>query len=536
MRPQESGGNGPASRVERLFAALRERGDAEALVFGGRTYSFAELDRLSRRYAAGLASIGIRRGDRVAVFAESSPEVVIALLGHYRSGVIHVPVNTRYRVEEAGHILRDSAARAVLFAPGSEQAKVLDDIGDLAPVERRIALGARAGRSGVPTWDELLDRGEASEALAPRDSDTAVLVYTSGTTGKSKGAALSFRALVDNMLALTGGWRFSAEDRLVLALPLFHVHGLCIGVHGSLLHGMAMMLSAKFDAREIVRQFEEAGATVFIGVPTMYVRLLELLGARPEAGTALGRGRLFTSGSAALPAADFAAFEKATGHRILERYGMTETLFTLTNPYESERRRPGTVGVPVEGCTVRIVDDGGREMPPGEPGEIHVRSNGKMTEYWNRPEETRSSLRDGWFVTGDVGARDADGYVRILGRSSVDVIKSGGYKISSREIEDVVAGHPAVAEVAVVGVPDRVWGERIVAVVVSRAGRPASEELAAELVGLCVRSLASYKSPREIRFVGELPRNALGKIQKHRILETLSQSNSPNPESSADTP
>jgi acyl-CoA synthetase (AMP-forming)/AMP-acid ligase II len=296
---------------------------------------------------------------------------------------------------------------------------------------------------------------------------------------------------------------------------------------------MAILLSAKFEAGAIVRQFAESGATVFMGVPTMYVRLLEHLGARPEASSSLARGRLFTSGSAALPAADFEAFERATGHRILERYGMTETLFTLTNAYEAKNRRPGTVGMSVTGCAVRIVDDEGGEARPGEPGEIHVRSNGQMTEYWGRPEETRASFRDGWFVTGDVGTRDAEGIVRILGRSSVDVIKSGGFKISSREIEDVVSGHPVVREVAVVGVPDRVWGERIVAVVVPRDSGADPDTLGAEIVALCARSLAGYKTPREVRIARELPRNALGKIQKHRILETLSESDSANPDAPA---
>jgi acyl-CoA synthetase (AMP-forming)/AMP-acid ligase II len=517
----EGDGDGSSSRVRRLFAALRENGDAEALVYGGRSYSFAELDRLSRRYAAGLASFGIRRGDRVAVFAESSPELVVSLLGHYRSGVIHVPINTRYRAEEARHILLDSGARVILFASGSEQAAVLESIGPLPGLDRRIAIGARPAPDGCVAWDDLLDRDPAAAFADPvaGDAEIAVLVYTSGTTGKSKGAALSFRALVDNTSSLTTGWRFAREDRLALALPLFHVHGLCIGIHGALLHGMAILLSGRFDAAEIVRQFEAEGATVFMGVPTMYVRLLEHLDAHPEAAKSLANARLFTSGSAPLPAADFARFEHATGHRILERYGMTETLFTLTNPYAGERRA-GTVGFPVDGCAVRIVDEAGRDVPDGEPGEILVESNGQMTEYWGRESDTRAAFRGGWFVTGDVGQRDADGFVRILGRQSVDVIKSGGFKISAREIEDVLAALPRIREVAVVGAADPLWGERVVAAVVLRD--PGEEAgIAAEVDALCGRSLADYKRPKEIRIVPELPRNALGKVQKHRIVEEL---------------
>jgi malonyl-CoA/methylmalonyl-CoA synthetase len=488
---------------------MNERPGAEALVFRDRSYTFGDLDRLSAAYAARLDGLGIRRGDRVAVFAESSPEVVLALLGHYRLGVIHVPINTRYRAEEAGHILRDSGARAVLFEPDSAQDDVLREIRDVPALEHRIPMETvTSAESRVP----------GPESRLPSDSSIALIVYTSGTTGKSKGAALSYAALVENMDALTTAWRFSSADRLVLSLPLFHVHGLCIGVHGALLHGMTLLLSSRFDAVDVVDAFARRGATVFMGVPTMYVRLLEHLEKHPDAAAALRRGRLFTSGSAALPAADFEAFERSTGHRILERYGMTETLFTLSNPYDGERR-PGTVGLPVPGCAVRLVDEAGRETPSGEAGEILVRGSGLMRAYWARPEETRAAFRDGWFATGDVARRDSDGYVRILGRKSVDIIKSGGFKISAREIEDVIAAHPRVREVAVVGAPDRVWGERIVAAVVPR--EPDAPALTDEVRDLCARSLADYKRPKEVRIVSELPRNALGKVQKHRIVAEI---------------
>jgi acyl-CoA synthetase (AMP-forming)/AMP-acid ligase II len=428
-----------------------------------------------------------------------------------------VPLNTRYRAAEAGHILRDSGARAVLFSPGSEQARLLGEIGPLPSLEHRIALGGDGGGSTV-SFDRLLAAGEQAGEPAAADEDVALIVYTSGTTGKSKGAALSYRAMADNMDALTSMWGFSSEDRLIVCLPLFHVHGLCIGVHGALLHGTTVLLSPRFDASEVVESFERRGATVFMGVPTMYVRLLEHLAAHPEAAAALARARLFTSGSAALPAADFSAFERATGHRILERYGMTETLFTLSNPYERERR-PGTVGLPVRGCEVHLVDESGDDLPEGQTGEILVRGNGLMNGYWGRSEETRAAFRDGWFATGDVARRDPDGYFRILGRKSVDIIKSGGFKISAREIEDVIASHPRVREVAVVGAPDRVWGERIVAAVVPRAGDPGP--LTDEVRDLCARSLADYKRPKEVRIVAELPRNALGKVQKHRIVDEI---------------
>ena len=513
------------SRVERLFAALESSGEKPALVFEGRTWTFADLDRLSRRYARGLAAAGFASGDRIAVYAETSPEVVVALLGHHRLGALHVPINTRYRGEELSHVLQDSGAKAILLGAGTEGERVLDGIATPPALRHRIVVGARAPRAGDLAFERLIEtdrpRGESDAAPAPADADTAILLYTSGTTGKSKGVELSFRAIVENTEAVTRLWRFEPRDRMALALPLFHVHGLCLGIHGALLHGMTTLLFERFEAARIVQAFAESGATVFQGVPTMYVRLLDLLAARPEDAQALRRARLFTAGSAGLPADDFAAFEERTGQRILERYGMSETLFTLSNPYED--RRPGTVGLPVPGCEVQIVGEEGLEAAAGEPGEVLVKSNGIMTGYWGKPAETAASFQDGWFATGDVARRGADGYITIVGRKSVDVIKSGGFKISAREIEDVLRRHPRVREVAVVGAPDRVWGQTILAAVVLQSGETAPSEAALldELASFCARHLADYKRPRAVRILAELPRNALGKVQKHRILEEL---------------
>ena len=512
--------------VDRLFSAIAARPEKPAIVFEGRAWTFADLDSLSAAYARGLSAKGIEPGDRVAVFAETSPEVVVALLGHYRLGAIHVPINTRYRGAEVTHILEDSGARAILLRAGSPCARVLEDLAPPAGLVFRIWTG---GENPAPhpedvAFDRLVETASLARETAPlpADEDPAILLYTSGTTGKSKGVELSFRALVANTEAVTRLWRFCPQDRMALALPLFHVHGLGLGVHGALVNGMTLLLFERFDAGRIVEAFERDRATLLQGVPTMYVKLLELLEKRPETASALARGRLFTSGSAALSADDFHRFEELTGHRILERYGMSETLFTLSNPYED--RRPGTVGLPVTGCEIRIVDDSGREAGPDEPGEILARSNGMMTRYWRRPEETAVSFRDGWFVTGDVARRDRDGYVTIAGRKSVDFIKSGGFKISAREIEDVLRRHPRVKDVAVVGAPDRVWGQRIVAAVVlnpSSGPAPSSESLLEELSTFCAKSLADYKRPREVRVIEDLPRNALGKIQKHRLLESI---------------
>jgi malonyl-CoA/methylmalonyl-CoA synthetase len=514
------------SRIDRLFAALTDRAGQTALEFKNTTLTFGDLDVLSRRYARGLSAAGISAGDRVAVFAETSPEVVVALLGHYRLGAIHVPINTRYRGEELSHILEDSGARAVLLRAGSATTGVLDELRQTQhSLQSRIWIGA-GDPSASPEdlfFERLVEsdvpRAERDRPPAPSDEDTAFLLYTSGTTGAGKGVEHSFRAVVDNTLSVTQLWRFDASDRLALSLPLFHVHGLCLGVHGALLHGMTTLLFEKFDARRILRAFAGDGATVFQGVPTMYVRLLEAAAESPENAHALSRGRLFTAGSAALPADDFARFEELTGHRILERYGMSETLFTLSNTYED--RQPGTVGFPVPGCEARVVEESGREAAPGEAGELYVRSNGLMTRYWRRPEETVGSYRDGWFVTGDMARRDGNGRFSMAGRKSVDFIKSGGFKISAREVEDVLRRHPRIKDVAVVGAPDRVWGQRIVAAVVLEASdaRPSPTDLLQELSAFCARSLADYKRPREVRVLDELPRNALGKVQKHRLLD-----------------
>jgi malonyl-CoA/methylmalonyl-CoA synthetase len=498
----------------RLWTNLAARRGETALVCESAALTFGDLDALSRGYAGRLASLGLSPGDRVAVFAETAPEAIAALLGHLRSGLLHVPINTRYRAEEARHILEDSGAAAVLVRTGESGAAVVDEILASSPSIplRRLEIGdvVRAGGE------------EVANPVLPADADPAVLVYTSGTTGKSKGAVLSGRALAGNTLAVTDLWRFHPRDRVVLALPLFHVHGLCLGVLGVLLHGAAILLLPRFDAGSVVKAFAEDGATVFMGVPTMYARLLEHLRADPAAGGILARGRLFTSGSAPLPADQFDAFRELTGHAILERYGMSETLFTLSNPYEGERR-PGTVGLAVPGCAIRVVDDHGQEAPPGATGELWVESNGMMSEYWGRPAETASAFRGEWFATGDVVRVARDGYVTILGRKSADFIKSGGFKISAREIEDVVRRHPRVGDAAVVGAPDPVWGERIVAAVTlkDRAPRPSEQDLLGEISALCAGALADYKRPREVRILEELPRNVLGKVQKHRLAELL---------------
>jgi len=433
-------------------------------------------------------------GDRVAALAPSSPQLVAAMLGTYAVGAIWVPINTRYRATEVGHILEDAKPSLLLCDPS---------LHDALPAHQ------------VPMRD-LADppAAEASLAVLPDDAP-AMLIYTSGTTGRSKGATLSMAAVVDGIAALTGLWGWTDQDVLSLQLPLFHVHGLCIGVFGSLLAGMTMLMHRKFSAASVVADVDECGATVFMGVPTMYTRLLEHLRSVPTDGERLAKARLFTAGSAALPAADLEAFERFTGHRILERYGMSETLITFSNPLSGERR-PGSVGREVPGVVSRVVDDEGAEVDVGTVGELQVQTPAMMTGYWNNAGATAESFDGPWFRTGDVVTRDADGYLRIVGRKSVDIIKSGGFKISAREIEEALLLHPAVAEAAVVGLADATWGERIEAAVVLE--EPASAEA---LIEHAATLLADYKKPRAVHVMDVLPRNALGKLQKVALKRQL---------------
>lgn len=463
--------------TSRLVGMLGDMADRGLVIEHEGALSGAELEALVSAYARWLTRThALTPGDRVALLSELTPLTIAALIAHLRLGLVHVPVPPRYSPDEVAHIVSDSGG--VLVRP-----------------------------------DELvLEHGPFDWPAPPRDDALAWLVYTSGTTGRPKGVMMTHRALAANLLAITGLWEITAADRVIASLPLFHVHGLGLAVLGSLLRGASIVLISKFSAERVVGAFSD-GATVFMGVPTMYHLLLEHLAAHPADCAGLRRARLFTAGSAALSAASFREFERLTGHAILERYGMTETGFTLSNPYRGERR-PGSVGQPVPGVEVRLVEevDGVvRVVEPGEPGEIEVRGDSLMAGYWGRPEATAASFRDGWFRTGDTAILE-DGYVRIVGRTSTDIIKTGGFKVGAREVEDVLMASGLVAECAVLGVADERWGELVAAVVVG----PAVDVPALE--GFAAQHLADYKRPRRYAVAESLPRNAMGKVQKKALL------------------
>jgi malonyl-CoA/methylmalonyl-CoA synthetase len=468
--------------------SLTGRRDKPALEFEGTRLTFGDLDARSNRMAQALRRRGLERGDRLCVYLPNCIELIDLYLACVKLGVIFVPINILYRSREIAHILTDAMPKA--------------------------AVGIDKGPAGAGLWrvDELIEQaaGEAAERpQIPLDGDdAAAMVYTSGTTGASKGAILTHENFAANAVNLLACWRISENDRLLLPLPLFHVHGLGNGLHCWLASGCHMRLLPRFERHKAVEEFLTCRPTLFFGVPTMYVRLLEAPAA--EAAEIGRRMRLFVSGSAPLPVQVLEEFRALFAHTILERYGMTEALMIMSNPYEGERRA-GTVGFPLPGVSVRLLDEEGRQVPDGVTGEVHLKGPNVFSGYWRREQATREAFRDGWFRTGDLAARSADGYYTLEGRKS-DLIISGGFNIYPREIEEFLAEQPEVAEAAVIGVADRVRGEIPVAYIVPRG------EFAAELVeARCRERLASYKIPNRFIVVESLPRTALGKVQKHLL-------------------
>ena len=460
---------------------------------GGRVDSltFGELDARSNRLARVLASRGVVQGDRVAIYLANRLEYIDAVLACLKLGAVLVPINVLYREREIAHIVADAEPRAVLTTGGALE----------------------SGR-GTAIWDiDQLTAESAGESPArvrnPIDGDApAAIVYTSGTTGRSKGAVLSHNNFLANAVNLMACWRITAADRYLAVLPLFHVHGLANGLMTWLASGCRMRLVQRFEAARAADLFAAFEPTLFFGVPTVYVRLLDV---PVDAARAIGRRmRLFVSGSAPLPASVFDAFRDRFGHAILERYGMSETLMSIGNPYTGERR-PGSVGFPLPGVSTRIVRPDGAEAGSGELGELHVRGPNVFSGYWRQAGATAAAFADGWFKTGDLAERSADGYFTLRGRRT-DLIISGGFNIYPREIEEMLTGIAGVREAAVVGVADPRRGEVPVAYVVAEA--PIDR---AALEAACRTALASFKVPRAFVQVDALPRTALGKVQKHLL-------------------
>lgn len=514
---------GPGSIAEALLGHAERTPEKLAIHFEGHNWSYAEFARLARRWGAALLAWGVRPGDRVALFLENSPAFLGAYLGIHLAGGIVVLVNTQYRQVELRHILSDAGVRLVVTDPARrpELSRVEAELADLEAivvVEGSPGEGFGASDTGrvvmLGAGELLAGAGELPTAL-PTPESIAIIGYTSGTTGRSKGAALTHRNLVANSAAVTSAWHWTAADHLLLTLPLFHAHGLFVGMNGTFLVGSSVDLRRRFNASEVFDTLLSGQPTMFFGVPTMYTRLIAEAETRGQRPPSL---RLYVSGSAPLSVQTFFDFTHWFGQTILERYGMTETIMNLTNPFAGERR-PGTVGQPFPGQEARIVDLRTREPIPDErPGEIQVRGPHVFPGYWNRPDATAEAFdSEGWFNTGDLGWRSADGYFTISGRAR-ELIISGGFNVYPREVEEVLLTHPDVAEAAVLGLPDPDLGEQVIAAVVCRESRHPTAD---ELVALCREQLASYKKPRQIFFVEALPRNALGKVQKHLLREKL---------------
>jgi len=495
-----------------LFALFESRFPADRtkpllLLDSGGIVTYADAAANTARYAALLAALGLVPGDRIAVQVEKSPEALLLYLACLRAGLVYLPLNSAYQEAEVRYFLENASPAAIVTQPRS--------MPWLAPL---------AGKLGIRHVLTLNDRGDGSltqaargqnayfETVERKAEDLAAILYTSGTTGRSKGAMLTHGNLASNAEVLHREWGFVPDDVLIHMLPLFHVHGLFVASHCVLMNGTAMRFHARFDARRAIADF--ARSTVFMGVPTFYTRLLAEAGLTREA---CARMRLFVSGSAPLAAETHVEFEERTGFRILERYGMTETGMLTSNPLEGDRRA-GTVGMPLPGTRLRIVDDDDRPIAAGEIGHIQVSGPSVFPGYWQMPEKNAEEFTaDGFFRTGDVGNVSPDGYVTIVGRSK-DLIITGGYNVYPKEIEIAIDEMEGVQESAVFGVPHPDFGEAVTAVVVRRAesAAPAEKEVLAALKS----KVANFKVPKHVYFVEELPRNAMGKVQKN-VLKDL---------------
>ena len=474
-----------------------------AIEFNDKEVTFNDINRTSNKVANALRNISVNKGDRVAVFLANSLELVYFFAGTLKNGSIAVPMNTYFKEEEAKYMLNDSGAKVILA--DKETLPIIKKIQPKLNFLKRIIT---VDINDFTDFNDFIkNASDKCPDVEVNDEDGSIMFYTSGTTGKCKGALLSHKNMESDLEALKQAWHLTNKDKLILALPLFHIHGLGVALCGSLYNGYSLVLRKKFDAEETLKLIEEKKATLFMGVPTMYIKILEV---KNKEKYDISNMRLFISGSAPLPAETFKEFKQVFGHEILERAGMSETNMNFSNPYHG-KRKPGTVGLPLSCVEVKIADKNFNEVLKGKEGEILLKGSNVFRGYWNAPEKTRESFHDGWFITGDIGKVDEDGYVAFLGRSK-DLIISGGLNIYPAEVEETINSHPAILESAVIGVPDKYFGESVKAFVVLKNNIKPTEK---EIITYCKQRLASYKKPKYVEFIDALPRNSMGKVQKN---------------------
>jgi malonyl-CoA/methylmalonyl-CoA synthetase len=496
-----------------LIDRAEEHAARVAIVDAAGEYTYDDLLRASEAVARALLAGRADLGEgRIAFMVAAGFDYVAVLLGIWRAGGIAVPLSPSHPGPELEYVLDDTRAEAVVADIGAEmRLRPLATARDMWFVKSADAIEGLDEGSTLHPLPSTLDIGEARRAM---------ILYTSGTTSRPKGVVTTHGNLRAQIESLVQAWAWSADDHVLHVLPLHHTHGIVNALQCALWAGATCEMLPGFDAGRVWQRFDEGGPTLFMAVPTIYAKLIaawESAGSeererRSRAASAL---RLMISGSAALPVSVFERWREISGQALLERYGMTEIGMALSNPLNGERRA-GTVGQPLPGVEVRLRDENGAELTDSGPGEIHVRGAGVFLEYWRRPEATRAAFRDDWFCTGDIAVVE-DGYYRILGRSSVDIIKTGGYKVSALEVEEALREHPSVKDCAVVGVEDPEWGERVCTAVVpaSMSSSPSAESLREWLA----ERIAPYKLPRRWVFVDELPRNAMGKVTKPAVKE-----------------
>jgi long-chain acyl-CoA synthetase len=494
-----------------LRASAAARPGKPALIAGDRTITYADLEARVGRAAGALRALGVEKGDRVALLLGNVPEFVEVLHGAWRLGAVVAPLNVMLTPEEAGYVLADAGARVAVAQP-EHLATVLAVRDRVTSLEHVLATGSRPAPGGTGSWERALEGAGEPPEVEVEEEDLALLQYTAGTTARPRGAMLSHRNLVANLdqISAVPALREAERDVVLLVLPLFHIYALNVILGITLREGATAVLAERFDPAGTLELIRRHRVTVLFGAPPMYAAWMALQG-EPD----LSSVRIALSGASALPGEVMEGFRRRFGVTIWEGYGLTETAPAVTTNAVGEVAKPNSIGLVLPGVEVRLVDEEGEDVPEGDPGEIVIRGHNVFGGYWNRPAETEETFRDGWLRTGDVAYRDGDGYYFIVDRMK-DLVIVSGFNVYPREVEEVIAAHPGVAECAVIGVPDERTGEAVKALVVPRAGETLTED---EVVEHCRHSLARFKVPRHVEFVEALPRHVTGKVLRRALRE-----------------